>query len=160
MNLEPDQAQQFLDSLLGGFSLRDAMDRQRLPDDVADRHARVERRVGVLEDDLHLFAQLADFLARELLHVAAFEENLAFGRRQKAQHDASRRRLARAGLAHEAQRFALPDRKVDAVDGAHVADVTRQNAGVNRKILVEVADLEQIDARFSVGAHEAAAPVA
>jgi hypothetical protein len=37
---------------------------ERLLDDVADPHARVERRVGILEDDLHVAARAAHALAR------------------------------------------------------------------------------------------------
>ena len=35
------------------------MDDQRLPDHLADRHARVQRAVRVLEDHLHVWAQLS-----------------------------------------------------------------------------------------------------
>jgi hypothetical protein len=67
---EPDPLQQLLDTLarLGG-SIHDAVDAQRFADDASHRHTRVQRRVGVLEDDLHLPAQLAQVLLLELEHV-------------------------------------------------------------------------------------------
>ncbi len=159
IRLQPDESQQFLDPRLGLAPLCDLVDRKGLADDVADGHPRIERRVRVLEDDLHLLTQLANLFAAELVDVASVEDDLALGRRQEAQHDAAGRRLPRPGLADEPQRFAAPDREVDAVDSFHVADVTRQNPGVDRKILVEIANDEQVARRLvrDGGAHLATA---
>jgi hypothetical protein len=44
-------------------ALGDAVDLDRLADDVADRHARVEAADRVLEDDLHVPAELAELFA-------------------------------------------------------------------------------------------------
>ena len=72
-----------------------AVDQQRLADDVADRHARVERGVGVLEDHLHVPAQRpqrragAGWPGRRAL--ARWKWTLPAGRLERAQ-DAARRR--------------------------------------------------------------------
>jgi hypothetical protein len=60
VRVEADHLQQLLDggppAALGGGV---AVDVERLPDDVPHGHARVQRGVGVLEDDLDLASQLA-----------------------------------------------------------------------------------------------------
>ncbi len=47
-----------------------AVDRERLADDLAGGHARVERRERVLENDLHLAAIGPQFAFREVGYVA------------------------------------------------------------------------------------------
>ncbi len=49
---------------------------QRLADDLADRHARIERRIGVLEDRLDLAADRLHVSALAAGEVAAFETQL------------------------------------------------------------------------------------
>ena len=64
--LQADGLEQLDDPLLGSRrDLGKPVDHQRLADDRADRHARVERGVRVLEDDLHVAAQRAQRLAAE-----------------------------------------------------------------------------------------------
>ena len=53
---------------------------ERLGDDVAHRHARIERRVRILEDHLQLLALLTQLLAAQLGDVDSVEDHLA-GRR-------------------------------------------------------------------------------
>ena len=43
----------------------EVMDPQCLSDDRPDGHARVERRIRILEDELHVLAQSAHFAARQ-----------------------------------------------------------------------------------------------
>ena len=74
IGLQADESQQLLNSALRFLAARDVVNAQRFAHDVADGHPRIERGVGVLEDDLHLFAQLAHVFATEQLHVAAFED--------------------------------------------------------------------------------------
>ena len=84
-----DEAEQFPDAILGLFPLGQAVDEQRFGDDVADGHARIERGVGVLKDDLHLLAELAHLLAPEFVDALPLEEDLALGRGQEAQNHAA-----------------------------------------------------------------------
>src|SRR5258708_39663688 len=95
---------------------------ERLTDDVSDRHARVQRRVRVLEDHLHPAAHLAHLLAAELRVLDAVELHLAGGRLVELEDRAAGRGLTAAGLADEAERLALLDEEVDPVDGARSAD--------------------------------------
>ncbi len=129
---------------VGVFTARDVVDLEGLGDDIADRHPRIERRVRVLEDDLHLLTQDARVAPAQLPDVTPFEEHLALRRRQQIEDHASRGRLAGTRLADEPERLALTNREIDPVDRFHVADVTREDARVDRKVFVEVADLDQI----------------
>ena len=120
----------------------DAVHLQRLADDVARRHARVQRRERVLEDDLHLppvgpqrgFAQPGDVLAVELDRAA--------GRLDQAQHGARHGRLAAAALADQAQGLAFADRKADAVDRIDMPGGAPQQPLLDREMLFQVVDLE------------------
>ena len=79
----------------------------RLGDDLADRHARIERGVGILEDHLHLLAH-GDQLARgRAVAMSTPSKRISpRGRIVEAQHEAAEGRLAAAGLADQAERLA------------------------------------------------------
>ena len=127
---EADGLEQFDDALLElAPGLREPVDDQRLADDRADRHARIERGVGVLEDDLHVARQRPQ-LGRRLSasDVAALEPDLARSRLDQAQDAAAGRRLAAARLADQAQRLAGSNLEADPVDRMHLLDAARQNS--------------------------------
>src|SRR5919198_10596 len=94
----------------------------RLADDVAHRHARVERGVRVLEDHLHPPAHAAHLLAGKARELGAIELHRAGGRLVELEDRAPRRRLAATRLADETKRLALLDEEIDAVDRADRAD--------------------------------------
>ena len=72
------------------------MDSQPLADDFAHPHARVERGVGVLEDDLHAAAHVAHLGIAEGEDVPPLEFDAAAGRLDQTQDAAPERRLAAA----------------------------------------------------------------
>ena len=109
---------------------------QRLPDNIFDRHARVQRRIRVLEDHLHLLAHVGDVLCRDRLAV---EDDLACRRLIEPQNRASDGRLAAAGLADQTQRLAAPDGKRHIVDSFQ--GLRAQKTRADREILLEVFDL-------------------
>ena len=109
-------------------ALGDAVDLDRLADDVADGHARVEAADRVLEDDLHVPAEPAQLLAAVGEEVLALVADLAAGGGDQAEDRAADGRLAAAGFADEAERLARRDVEADAVDGLHVADGAREHA--------------------------------
>ena len=75
--------------------------------------------------------------------VAAVEVDRAAGRLVEPGDQATGRRLAAAGLAHQAERAALRHLEGDAVDGLHVADGAPDDARrLHREVHLEVADLE------------------
>jgi hypothetical protein len=73
VRVEADDLQQLLHALGLRAALREVMHLERLADDVADGHARVERRVRVLEDHLHPAPHAAHLLATEGRELGAIE---------------------------------------------------------------------------------------
>ena len=82
------------------------MQQQRLGQHLADRHARVERAVGVLEDELGAGADAAQLGARQGGEIAALETDRARGRLHQPEREPADRRLAAARLADQRQRLA------------------------------------------------------
>ena len=144
IRLQSDEPQQLLHPNVGILAVRDVVDLERFADDRADRHARVQRCIRVLKDDLHLLAERAQIVVGQSDELPALERDAAFGRFGKPQDDAAGGRLARARLSDEPECLAAANLEVDAVDGAHVRDVPLQNAGRDRKELVEIANDDQI----------------
>ena len=90
LRIDTDLAQQLGDAP----GIVDAIDPQRLRDDLRNRHPRIERRIGVLEHDLQLAPHGAKLAGRQRLEIAAFEHDRARGRRVQAEDDAAKGRLA------------------------------------------------------------------
>ena len=113
--VEPDAVQHQADV----FDLLRAADHRvrdrRLADDVQHAHPRIERRVGILEDHLHL--ELLPARRRRVLagERRALPEALAGRQRQQPDGHASERRLAASGLADEPDHFAGRHDQVDVV---------------------------------------------
>src|SRR5688572_978835 len=100
--VEADALEQAGDHVGALPALRDAMDFDRLADDAADGHARIQAAHRVLEDDLHVPAELAEFLPAVGEEVLAAVADLAAGRGDQAEDRAADGGLAAAGLADEA----------------------------------------------------------
>ena len=92
---------------LGGGA--DSMDCQRLADDLAGRHARIQRSVRVLVDHLHALAVRQHVGRFEPGDVGAVDGDLAVGRFEQFQHRAPDRGLAAAALADQTQGLAAID---------------------------------------------------
>ena len=122
--------------------LADAVHAQRFADDVARRHARIERRERVLEDDLHLPPVGAQLPLVEMRDVGAVDPDPARGRLDQAEDRAPDGGLAAAGFADQRQCLAGADRKADAVNRVDVASGAAQQAFFDREVLLEVLDLE------------------
>ena len=112
-------AHPFRDLGLGRFW---EMGDQRLGDDLADGHARIQRSQGILEDHLHIAAQAAQFAGFGLEDVGlAHPQSAAVARRNHADHRPRQGGLAAAGFADHAQRFAGEQVEADAVHGLQLA---------------------------------------
>ena len=92
---------------------------QRLGDDLADGHARVQAGVRVLEDHLHPPAHLAQVLAFELDQVNVIEIHVTGGRPVKLQDSAPGGRFSAARLAHQPKCFPFINLKRYAIDRVH-----------------------------------------
>ena len=111
---------------------RAVVDDERERDDLLDRLALVQRRVRVLEDDLHLAAQPAELAGGDTEEVGRLEMDGARGRLVEPEQQARERRLPRAGLADEPDRLAAVEHErdvVDRLDDAAASGVRRGGSG-------------------------------
>ena len=131
------------------------VDGERLSDDLAHRLPRVERRVRILEDHLHLAPQRPHLARGELRDVAPVEANRSGGGLEQLQHQARGRRLAAARLADDAQRLAAANAERHVLDGVDDAAAAREHARGCREVLREVLDL---DDRIADGGAHAPSP--
>src|SRR6185437_5902038 len=92
---------------------------ERFRDDRADAHTWAERCVRVLENGLHGFAVVAPPGRFELPQVLSLETNAAAARLFESKHKLGGRRLAAAGLAHDAKGPPRRDGERDLVHRAH-----------------------------------------
>jgi hypothetical protein len=138
-----DPLQHLVDDAVAVPARGGAVDAEALGDQVADLHAWVEGADGVLKDDLHVTAHLLEALRAQADDVDAVEGDLARRRLEQPQQRAAERRLAAAGLAHEAERLAAPHVEIDAVDGLQVAGGALEQALLDREVLLEAAHAEE-----------------
>src|SRR6202008_573596 len=90
--------EQLRDALLLLRAGREPMHDQGLTDDVAGRHAWIERGERVLEHDLHRAAVRPQRTLAERCDVLAVQPDRAAGRLDQPKHGARHRRLAAAGF--------------------------------------------------------------
>ena len=140
---ELHRVEQLRDALVtrGGVG---AVHEQRLADDLAGGHARVERRVRILEDDLEALAQAAQLVRRQARQLDAVEAHRPARGGDELHGAAGRRRLAAARLADERQRLAalhVERHARDGVDGT--AGATAPRCASQVELLHEVAHREQ-----------------
>src|SRR6185312_6921591 len=121
----------------------DAVDAERLADNIAGSHPWIERGERVLEDDLHGAPDRTQLGLAEVGNVALVQPDAAAGRLDQAQDAACHGRFAAAGLADKAQCFADAKRETDTVDRMHDADLAAQDAAAHRIIRDEVRYFEQ-----------------
>ena len=117
-----DGVHQRLDMLFafGGIGVH-VEDNQGLRDDVFHGHARVERGIGVLEDDLHLLAALLEGCGVHFGDVPAVKVNLALSRFEKMQDGAPKRAFSAPGFTDDAECMTAFNGKIDIVDGVQHA---------------------------------------
>ena len=95
-----------------------AVDSEGFGEDVADAHARVEGREGILKDDLHAATYAAEVAGFEGEEVDGIVGDLAGGGLDEAEEHAGDGGFSRAGLADEAEGFAAVDGEGDVIDDA------------------------------------------
>jgi len=139
---------------LGPFpAIADAMDLQALGDDFTDGHARIERRVGVLEHNLHVAPQGLELGPTLGKHILTVEIDRAASVGRQAQHGAADGRLAAARLTHQAERLPFAHREADAIDGLHPGRHPLEQAGAHREIFLQIFDDQQVLLRSIELAH-------
>src|SRR5262245_22699882 len=109
--------QQRLDTLrLFFFRGNEAIDAERFADDLTDRHARIERRIGILKDDLNPPPQFAHSLRGAMGDVRAAKSDRPCRRLLQLENGAADGGLAAPGFADEAERLACGNGESDIVD--------------------------------------------
>ncbi len=144
IRLQTDGLEQIHDTLFklaSGF--RQLVNDQGFANDRADVHARIERCIGVLKDNLDVAAQDAKLAGRQRPDILAFKMYLAPGRFDQAKHAAPGGRFTTAGFANQPEGFAALDVKVDTVDRMDAAGLTAEQAALERELLGQVPDSEQ-----------------
>src|SRR6266496_1268350 len=137
--------EKLLDARLAGRAVGDdAVDGQGLGDHLAHRHARVERAVRVLEDDLHLPAYRAELGGRRGRQVLALEKDRTAGRLLELEDAPARGGLAAAGLAHEAEGLAPAYRERHVVHRLDDATPAAEKAARDLEVLGQVADYQDL----------------
>jgi hypothetical protein len=130
---------------------------QRRREDLAHALARVQRRLRVLEDHLHVAAHGHHPPPRSLGDVLAAKPHRSAGRRLQPREAADQGRLSAAGLTDDPERLALVQRERHVGDRVHLPHLAVQRqAAANREVDLQVLSLEQRRA----GAHTLTAPAA
>ncbi len=143
LRVETHQLKESLDLPLHPALGRDVLQLEGGTDDRADRVARVQRGVRVLEDHLYVAAQRPHLPGAEVGDVPALELDLPLGRFQQPRDQPAHRRLAAARLAHHAEGLPRAYVEVEAVDGLDRADLALEDALLDGEVLHQATDPEQ-----------------
>src|SRR5829696_4884550 len=109
---ESDRVEELDDPPFERGASSEPVEADRLPDDLATRHARIEGRVRVLEDDVHPTAVRPQAAARQMGDVGPVEPDRPRRRLVEPVHAVPHRRLATPGLPDKTQDLAWGDREV------------------------------------------------
>ena len=92
------------------------MDQQRLGNEVAGPDARIQRRIGVLEDHLDLAPVRQNLARQQRVDALAIDENGAGGRRHHPHDEAGEGRFSAAAFADEPEGLTGLHVEADVVD--------------------------------------------
>ncbi len=144
VGVQANLGQHLLDHDVALLAILDAVDQQALGDDVAHGHARVQRRIGVLEDDLHVAAQRLEFVGAQIEDILPVEEDRARIRRNQAQDRPRHGGLATAGLADQPEGLAFLDRETDVIDRLHPCRDALEDTGADREVGLEILNDQKV----------------
>ncbi len=144
LRIQAHYSKQILNTLFLFLALSHAVHFERLADNLADIHARVERSKRILENDLHLAAHQAQLLALQLHQISSVEHDFARGRPIELENGLAGGRFAAAAFAHQPQGLAALDGEANVVDSLHMPHHALEDAAPNREILFQVAHHHQI----------------
>jgi hypothetical protein len=140
--IEADAAQQ-RPGPLARLATRRAVHEEAERHGVLHRETGIQRRVRVLEDELHVAPQPLHARPGRAAHVLAAEGQAPGVGLDQAQQEPRQRRLAAAGLADDPERLGRIDVERHAVDRAHPGVGALQHAAAQREVLAQPARLEQ-----------------
>ena len=140
VGVQPHTFKQCLDFLAAFLRRPDVVNLQRLRDDTSNRHTRVQRRIGVLEDHLHFAAHLTQVFALERDQVGALEFDIAGSRAIKLQDRSPGSRFAATAFTHQAERLAPEYVEAHVVHGLDRADSALDDQSrIDREIFLQAA---------------------
>ena len=125
---------------------------QRLSQNVAHLHPRIEAAKWVLEHHLHPLAHHTQLARRHVVDALAVQIDLAVRQPEQPQDRLANGRFAAAGFADERQCLASVDGKRYSIDGIDLSSHSSKQAATNWKMLLENIDLKQ----RTLGGHIAA----
>ena len=120
---------------------------------VADWESWIERAERILEDDLHLAAQLALLLCTAIGETYTIKPDFASGRLLQAERNASKRRLPGSRLTNDRERLATSNREIYTINRLHRLPLLDQRDGAaDREVLLQAAKFEQVGRRTGCAA--------
>ena len=109
-----------------------------------DRHAWIERAVGVLENHLKFAPPRTQRCPAHLCDVLAFKQHAACRRLNQPDDGAAERRLAAAAFADQPERFTRRDAEAHVVHRLHGFADAAENPVLDGKMHLQVFDVEQV----------------
>ena len=140
---QADQIKQFAHPLARAARRHQTVQAQRTAENLAHRHARIERCIRILEDHLHASAQRTDLRLTDVRDVLAVEHDAALGRFGQTHHHTRERRFAAAGFADQADRFAGEHVEIDAVHRAQDAMRLQETVARQDEVLGQSSHSQQ-----------------
>ncbi len=141
---KPNLIEQLPDLLVLLLVRSDLLDDQRLAQQSLHPHARIERRVGVLEHHLEIAARRAQGSAAQPEHLASVQRHPARIRFLDPDDQLAQGCLPASRLADQAQRLARADRQRHARDGLYRVDLALEDRALGDGVLAhDIVDLEQ-----------------
>src|SRR5437016_6714297 len=106
IGIEADLCQQPCHTLAALGLVADTMNHQWFCNDVTDLHARIQRRIWILKDDLHLVSQFAQLALAHRGNVTSFEFNVTMCWFDEPKQAAAGSRFTASGFAHQTESLA------------------------------------------------------
>ena len=125
---QPDGLKQLADPIAALATIAEAVNGERLADDAASRHARIERCEGILKDHLHSAAKAAHGIPTKPLKLNPSKLHAAGARRIEPRKHACKRGLAAAALTNHGDGLTACDGEVHAIDSVQSQTLTPQHA--------------------------------
>ncbi len=136
LGIEPHELHRLLHPHLALSPVRNAVDREWIPDDGPDAATRVQRSIGILEDHLYIAAQCAHAPVRQVRDVPSVKLDSTRRHIGEPGDAAGQCRFAATGLPHETERFPGIDLERDTSDCLHALGAAPEKcAGTRREPL-------------------------
>ena len=138
-----DRIEQLVHALMHGSTGAQLMRADWFGDDALYVLARVQTRVRILKDHLHMAASLAQFFVLQRREFEIVEGDRAGRKRHEPKDGFAHSALAATALANQPQRGAARDREIDSINGAYGTDGPVENESLlDGEVHVQIAYLK------------------